>query len=100
MRISARQRELAVARLRECFGLDSAVWLFGSRVDDRRRGGDVDLYVEAEREPDGGRVRAEIAAAVDLEAVFDGVSVDLLVRYPGDRERPIHRLAKQQGLAL
>ncbi|MEY6433629.1 nucleotidyltransferase domain-containing protein [Thioalkalicoccus limnaeus] len=100
MRISEQQRQLAVARLRECFGPDSVIWLFGSRVEDRRRGGDVDLYVEAEQEPDAGRLTAEMAVAIDLEDLFEGVSVDLLVRYPGDAERPIHRIAKQRGLLL
>ncbi|MBK1702165.1 nucleotidyltransferase domain-containing protein [Thiococcus pfennigii] len=28
------------------FGAGSQVWLFGSRLDDDDRGGDVDLYVE------------------------------------------------------
>ncbi|MCF7984792.1 MAG: nucleotidyltransferase domain-containing protein [Thiohalocapsa sp.] len=28
------------------FGAGSAVWLFGSRLDEDARGGDVDLYIE------------------------------------------------------
>ena len=32
-------------------GPHARIWLFGSRVDDSRRGGDVDLYVEPESVP-------------------------------------------------
>jgi hypothetical protein len=31
---------------RQCFGGEDHLWLFGSRVNDYKRGGDIDLYVE------------------------------------------------------
>jgi hypothetical protein len=31
---------------RQCFGGEDHLWLFGSRVNDHKRGGDIDLYVE------------------------------------------------------
>ncbi len=32
----------------EYFGSTSHAWLFGSRLDDQLRGGDIDLYIEPE----------------------------------------------------
>jgi predicted nucleotidyltransferase len=100
MRITEAQRRAVVAAAKRRFGQRAQVWLFGSRADDSRRGGDVDLYVEAETVPEEGRVPAEIRAGVALEAIFEGGSVDLLVRYPGEAEDPIHRIAKSTGTLL
>ncbi len=51
MRLTTRQRELIFERIRHHLGADVQSWLFGSRMDDDARGGDVDLYVEAPPHP-------------------------------------------------
>ncbi len=80
------------------FGAGSHTWLVGSRADDSARGGDVDLFVEAEAVPPQGRVRARLGADVVPEEIDS--SVDLLVRYPGEAEQPIFRIAKMTGVSL
>ena len=47
MRLSADQIEAIKQETAHFFGADARVWLFGSRVDDTARGGDVDLYVQS-----------------------------------------------------
>lgn len=100
MRITEEQRRAVVEEIRDTFGAGSHIWLFGSRADDSARGGDVDLFVEAEAVPPEGRVRARLGAGVVLEEIFDDSSVDLLVRYPGEAEQPIFRIAKMTGVPL
>ena len=76
-------------------GPKARIWLFGSRVDDSRRGGDVDLYVEPATPPglaERLRCKSAIADALDLD-------VDLIVQQPG-RDLPIYRIAKHSGVAL
>lgn len=48
MRLDASWRHLIVEEARRVFGPDVAVRLFGSRVDDNLRGGDIDLHIQAE----------------------------------------------------
>ncbi|MDP2758927.1 MAG: nucleotidyltransferase domain-containing protein [Sideroxyarcus sp.] len=47
MRLSAAQIEAIKQETAHFFGAQAEVWLFGSRVDDTQRGGDVDLYVKS-----------------------------------------------------
>lgn len=49
MRLTEDQIRVVKLRAAEYFGPDADVWLFGSRVDDSERGGDIDLYIETSR---------------------------------------------------
>jgi hypothetical protein len=46
MRLSDLQRDIFRKTVAEIFGAGAEVWLFGSRVDDNKRGGDIDLLVK------------------------------------------------------
>lgn len=95
MRIDPLQASQAIAIIRRHLGEDARVRLFGSRADDTRRGGDVDLYVELAHPValmDEARCRAELADLFDLD-------VDLVVN-DGLRENPIYRIAAHTGIPL
>ena len=67
------------------------VWLYGSRTDDCKRGGDIDLYLEASQPID---LKTALALEYRLTEGCDA-KVDLLIRRPGEEEKPIHIIAKQ-----
>lgn len=46
MRLTSAEIETIVSKAREVFGSDARVSLFGSRLDDEKRGGDIDLLIE------------------------------------------------------
>lgn len=76
-------------------GDGTRIWLFGSRADDQRRGGDVDLYVEPEsRVSLEAEVRCKGALADELD-----LAVDLVVGQP-HLDKPIYRIAKRSGVPL
>ena len=47
MRISADAANQALNIITQQFGENVMVWLLGSRANDTKRGGDVDIYVES-----------------------------------------------------
>ncbi len=46
MRINNETIELIKELANKYFGVDSKVFIFGSRIDDSKKGGDIDLYIE------------------------------------------------------
>jgi predicted nucleotidyltransferase len=80
-------------------GGDARVWLFGSRVHDEARGGDVDLLVELDApvaEP--AQLAAQLAAKVS-RAMY-GRKVDVLIKAPNLKLLPIHTVALAEGVRL
>jgi predicted nucleotidyltransferase len=96
MRLTEAQARFIRERICAAMGNGTRIWLFGSRVDDNRRGGDVDLYVEPAQPvslADELRVRSDIADRLDLE-------VDLIVACQEPGSQPIHRIARHTGVPL
>lgn len=96
MRITNTEAEQAVSIIRDALGSDATVWLFGSRTDDSKRGGDVDLYAETSLE--GVLLDETVKAKIALNDLF-GRSVDLVVNNHRI-SRPIYQIAREQGVRL
>ena len=83
------------------FGADAEVRLFGSRADDSKRGGDIDLYVETDVADADQIFRREMALLVELNLALGEQKIDLVVRQRGQgAELPIHRVARDTGVRL
>jgi len=95
MRLTNKQIDIIRKTTRQNFGEDALVWLFGSRLDDAKRGGDVDLYVETSRRQ---TLVSKLRCKIALEDTLD-LSVDLVVKEPG-KDKSIYDLAKAQGVRL
>jgi predicted nucleotidyltransferase len=92
MRISIATAEEATKIITNYYGDNAKVWLFGSRANDQKRGGDVDLFVES----DSSDLMKKIRCKALLADLFD-LGVDLVV---GQGDKPIHRIAKETGVRL
>lgn len=94
MRITPTQVQAIQRQVHHYFGDDAAVWLFGSRLDDAKKGGDVDIYIEAAPH----RLMDELRCKIALQDALD-TPVDLIVRKPFDAS-PIANIAKNKGIRL
>ncbi|WP_301102374.1 hypothetical protein [Propionivibrio sp.] len=67
MRLTEQQRSVIRATVSEVFGASAEVWLFGSRVDDTKRGGNIDLLIESGQIDVNDIVRAEITFLTKIQ---------------------------------
>lgn len=99
MRLTSAQVETIRSTAQQVLGARVRVILFGSRVDDQRKGGDVDLMVEVPDVIDEpALLSARIASRVSR--AMDGRKVDVVLKAPNLMVQPIHQIAQQTGVVL
>lgn len=96
MRLSKYYIETIKFEARNCFGEDVRLWLFGSRVDETRKGGDIDLYVETKREVDLAQKHHFMAL---LQLKLGDQKIDVVLNC-GQKEKEIFKIAKETGIEL
>ncbi|MBF1801825.1 nucleotidyltransferase domain-containing protein [Alloalcanivorax profundimaris] len=96
MRLSEEQRQRIQQLVQAHLGGGVAVSVFGSRVDDRRRGGDLDLFIEADRTVSLLR-RAALKMALEESL---RLPVDLVIAEAGKPLSSFQSLAKARARPL
>lgn len=99
MRLTDTQRQLIQHIVIDELGPGTSVRLFGSRLDDTARGGDIDLLVEL-AEPVERPAQLAARLSVRIMRAMHGRKVDVLLSAPNLSEQAIHRLAREQGVLL
>lgn len=100
MRLSTEQIAAIKQETEHFFGAQAEVWLFGSRVDDAAKGGDVDLYVRSGMRDADQLVRARFAFLAQLKRRIGDGKIDLVLQREGGEVLPIYEIAKQHGVRL
>jgi len=72
------------------------LYLFGSRVDDARKGGDIDLYIDTENHERMGEKRIEFLSLIKRK--IGDQRIDLVVARKN--KRTIDKVATSQGVLL
>lgn len=99
MRLTSAQVDFIKSTARAVVGEGARVVLFGSRVSDEAKGGDVDLLVEfASPLDEPAVVSARMASRISR--AMHGRKVDVLLKAPNLQEQPVHRVALRQGVVL
>jgi len=100
MRITELQRGVIKQTVLKYFGTGSELRLFGSRVDDSARGGDIDLYVEPEIQEVDAIMEAKLGTLRVLHQLLGEQKIDLVINRKVGKMLPIYKIAKEMGVAL
>ncbi len=96
MRLTTDQIELIQTAVHDVAGSKATAWIYGSRLDDSRRGGDVDLLVQSS--PQIGLLqRARIKTRLESQL---GLPVDVLAASDEGTFSPFVTIAMAQGVRL
>jgi predicted nucleotidyltransferase len=101
MRLTDLQTRSIIAASKLCFGEEVQVYLFGSRTDDRKKGGDIDLLII----PPGTiktdeLLKKEISFRLCLKKSIGDQRIDVLINTPQTCSLPIYEQAKKEGIIL
>jgi predicted nucleotidyltransferase len=99
MRLNDREVETIVHAVLSKFGSAAQIYLFGSRVDDAAKGGDIDLLVDLP-EPDAQMVRHSCQAIAMIQMALGEQKIDLIVRHPASIDQAIFHDALKHGVLL
>jgi hypothetical protein len=98
MRLTPHQITVFKSVAAEVFGSGAQVALFGSRADDMRRGGDIDLYISGVVFPFQEQVDAKLRFLVKAKQQIGDQRIDVVIApSPGQAVLPIHQIAQQTG---
>ncbi|MEI8295613.1 MAG: nucleotidyltransferase domain-containing protein [Alphaproteobacteria bacterium] len=104
MRLTLEEQEIICRAFRDIYGEQAHLWLFGSRVDDTRRGGDIDLYIETPEADVSTVVRLKSKFLDALEDELGERRIDVVVNYGNKKgdgtELLIHRIARKTGIQM
>jgi len=98
MRLDPKIVPRLVSEIRQVYGADADVWLFGSRTDDNAKGGDIDLYVETA--DNMNQLSRYLESRKRLFWLLGDQKIDLVVRVRNHEPSPIERIARNTGIKL
>jgi predicted nucleotidyltransferase len=99
MRLSHEHRQTIKQTIARIVGSDACVWLFGSRVDNSAKGGDIDLYIETNQTlPNRINTLCNLEGA--LVMALGDRKMDILLKDGRTADAPIFEIAKQTGVPL
>lgn len=80
---------------------EDELWLFGSRADLTRKGGDIDLYIETSAKTIEDAIKRKTDFIWELEQAIGEQKIDIvlnMVNFPYGL--PIHQIAKTEGVRI
>ncbi len=95
MRLTPKQHQAIKKYFLEVFQ-DGEIYLFGSRIDDEKKGGDIDLYIRTKDKQN--LVRKKLDFLVKLKREIGEQKIDVV--FDRGLQRAIDSIAMEKGVAL
>ena len=100
MRISEQEKTAIIKSAKNVFGKNIKVYLFGSRVDNNKKGGDIDIYIKL---PEPINSTDKLSKKISLNTVLINLlgdqKFDIIVNDNTD-DKLIYKVAEQEGVRL
>jgi predicted nucleotidyltransferase len=96
MRLTPAQIATIQSTAQAVLGGDAQVWLYGSRLDDQRKGGDIDLLIESSQKAsimNRAKIKYQVETALQLP-------VDILMVQTGQAASPFETIARKRAVSL
>lgn len=96
MRLTKPQIKIITQTVFRLAGMDTSVYLFGSRLNDQAKGGDIDLIIESDLKLtliDRAQIKMELESQL-------GLAVDIVSKLRGAVATPFQNIAQSQSIKL
>jgi predicted nucleotidyltransferase len=97
MRLSKLEINIIKEIAQKIFGSDTKVFLFGSRINDKLKGGDIDIYIETNKTIDV--LNKKIKLSIELKKKLGDRRIDIIINN-FQSYKDIFTIAKQEGILL
>ncbi len=99
MRLTTQQIQAIRALALQVAGENARIRIYGSRINDAARGGDLDLMIELD-DPVANPALLAAQISAKVTRTLHGRKVDVLISAPNLRRLPIHDVAFQEGVLI
>jgi len=98
IRLDPKDLDFIIKAFKECLPERGHLWFFGSRADNTKQGGDIDLYVEVENYNVQRAFEVRNCWNV-MQDLLGEQKIHILVRDPG-QDLSIYQIAQQEGIKI
>jgi predicted nucleotidyltransferase len=100
MRLKKEELDFIKKTAKVYFGENAEIYIFGSRTDDDKRGGDIDIYIETKLPLSPRELyKKKISYAVALDKKIGEQAIDIVVNNFTDNKN-IYEVAKRTGVII
>ncbi len=99
VRLTDHYVEVIRKTFKEYFADEDHLWLFGSRANLSKKGGDIDLYIETTLSDISNITDAKFAFLIELEKQLGEQKIDVVIKY-NDQSLLIYDIARKEGVQL